>query len=107
MGSRLGVPDAKILALAEYATSAWYDERERTVLEYADAMTITGREVTDELFARLRHFFDDDALVELTEVIAWENASSKFNRALRIPAQGLWKPGGPEDPAAERPRGAE
>ena len=54
-------------------------------------MTITGREVSDELFERLRQFYDDDAIVELTEVIAWENASSKFNRALRIPSQGLWK----------------
>jgi alkylhydroperoxidase family enzyme len=54
-------------------------------------MTITGRDVTDELFARLREFFDDDHIVELTELIAWENASSKFNRALRIPSQNLWK----------------
>ena len=64
---------------------------ERAALEYADRMTITGREVDDELFARLRRLFDDDALVELTAIIAWENASSKFNRALRIPSQGLWK----------------
>jgi alkylhydroperoxidase family enzyme len=54
-------------------------------------MTITGREVSDELFARLRESYADDEIVELTEVIAWENASSKFNRALRIPSQGLWK----------------
>ena len=54
-------------------------------------MTISGREVDDDLFARLRRFYDDDALVELTAIIAWENASSKFNRALRIPSQGLWK----------------
>ena len=54
-------------------------------------MTVTGREVTDELFARLRRFYDDDALVELTAIIAWENASSKFNRALRVPSQKLWK----------------
>jgi len=54
-------------------------------------MTITGREVTDELFARVRAFFDDDALVELTAAIAWENASSKFNRALRVPSQRLWQ----------------
>ena len=54
-------------------------------------MTITGREVSDELFARIRARFDDDAIVELTEVIAWENASSKFNRALRIGSMGLWK----------------
>lgn len=54
-------------------------------------MTVTGREVSDELFARLREAYNDDAIVELTEVIAWENASSKFNRALRIPSQKLWK----------------
>jgi len=60
-------------------------------LEYADGMTITGRDVSDELFERLRRFYDDDALVELTAVIAWENASSEFNRALRVPSQGLWK----------------
>jgi alkylhydroperoxidase family enzyme len=54
-------------------------------------MTITGRDVGDELFARLRRFYDDDAIVELTAIIGWENASSKFNRALRIPSQGLWK----------------
>ena len=91
MGSHLGVADEKILALPQYATSPLYTEQERVALEYADSMTITGREVSDELFSRLREFYTDDALVELTEVIAWENASSKFNRALRIPSQGLWK----------------
>ena len=64
---------------------------ERATLEFADAMTITGREVSDELFARLRRFYDDDAMVELTATIAWENASSKFNRAMRVPSQQLWK----------------
>jgi len=81
----------KILALADYAKSAFYSEAERAALEYAEAMTITCREVSDELFARLRRFYDDDALVELTAIIAWENASSKFNRALRVPSQELWK----------------
>jgi alkylhydroperoxidase family enzyme len=91
VGSQLGIADEKILALAEYATSAFYSEVERVTLEYADGMTITGREVSDELFARLRTFYSDDELLELTEIIAWENASSKFNRALRIPSQGLWQ----------------
>ena len=81
----------KIEALADYATSPLYDDAERVALSYAEAMTVTGRDVSDELFARLREFYTDDAIVELTEVIAWENASSKFNRALRIPSQGLWK----------------
>lgn len=54
-------------------------------------MTITGREVSDELFSRLQNFYEADAIVELTAIIAWENASSKFNRALRVPSQQLWK----------------
>ena len=91
MSSQLGVSDQKIDALPDYANSDQYTARERVALEFADNMTITGREVDDELFARLRDFYDDDALVELTAVIAWENASSKFNRALRVPSQELWK----------------
>lgn len=54
-------------------------------------MTITGRDVSDELFTRLSEFYDEDEIVELTAVIAWENSSSKFNRALRVPSQKLWK----------------
>ena len=91
MSSQLGVSDEKIDALPEYANSELYDEGERVALEFADAMTITGQEVSDELFGRLRKFYDDDALVELTATIAWENSSSKFNRALRVPSQKLWK----------------
>jgi alkylhydroperoxidase family enzyme len=85
------VSDDKILALADYAVSPLYSDAERVALEYADCMTLSDCEVSDDLFARLRRFYDDDALVELTAIIAWENASSKFNRALRIPSQGLWK----------------
>ena len=91
MSSELGVPDEKILALEEYATSPLYDERERAALEYAERMTRSEQDVDDELFSRLRRFFDEDSLVELTATIAWENSSSKFNRALRVPSQHLWK----------------
>jgi alkylhydroperoxidase family enzyme len=91
VGSDLGVSDEKILALEDYASSPLYDEKERAALEYADRITITDRDVDDELFDRLRRFFDEDALVELTATIAWENSSSKFNRALSVPSQGLWK----------------
>jgi alkylhydroperoxidase family enzyme len=92
VSSTLGIPYDKIIALADYATSDWYSAAERVALEYADSMTITGREVPDELFDRLREFYDEDAIVELTMIIAWENSSSKFNRALRVPSQQLWQP---------------
>ena len=91
MSSQLGISAEKIEALADYSTSDLYTESERVALEYADAMTITGRDVDDELFARVRKFYDEDALIELTAIVAWENSSSKFNRALRVPSQKLWK----------------
>ena len=91
MSSQLGVSNEKIDALPDYQSSELYSDAERVALELADAMTITGRDVTDELFARLRALYDDDAIVELTATVAWENSSSKFNRALRVPSQQLWK----------------
>jgi len=108
VGSDLGIPDEKLLALADADSSladaagsalgqgTLFDERERAAIAYADAMTRTDRDVDDAVFARLQALFTDDELVELTAVIAWENASSTFNRALRVPSQGLWKRSGGE-----------
>jgi alkylhydroperoxidase family enzyme len=104
VSSALGVSEEKILALPDYATSPLYDAAERVALEYADAMTLSDREVGDELFDRLRRFYDDNALVELTAVIAWENASSKFNRALRVPSQGLWRRSSPDPDRPDQAR---
>ena len=87
----MGLSNEKIEGLPEYAASPLFSEAERVALEYADTITVTGRDVSDQLFARLREFYDDDAIVEITATIAWENASSKFNRALRVPSQNLWK----------------
>ena len=101
----MGVPDEKIEALPDYATSPLYDEAARTALAYADAMTLSDRDVDDNLFARLRELYDEDTIVELTATIAWENASSKFNRALRVPSQGLWqRTNGNEDGFVDRRR---
>lgn len=91
MSSRQGVPTEKIDALADHAASPLFSDAEKVALEYADAMTDTNRDVDDALFARLRQHYDDDTIAGLTMIIAWENSSSRFNRAFRIPAQGFWK----------------
>ncbi len=54
---------------------------------------MTDLEVSNEFFEHLKRFFGDDEIVELTATIAWENCSSKFNRALRVESQGLWQRG--------------
>jgi alkylhydroperoxidase family enzyme len=92
VGSGLGLSEDRVEWVVRWTERPeLFDDRERVALEYADAMTLPDRDVDDGLFHRLRPFFDDDALVALTEVIAWENASSKFNRALRIGSQHLWR----------------
>jgi len=91
VSSRFGTSMEKIDALNDHAESPLFTDAEKVALEYADAITVTDRDVDDELFARLRQHYDDDTIAELTMIIAWENASSRFNRAFRIPSQGFWK----------------
>jgi alkylhydroperoxidase family enzyme len=78
-----------VAAVAGWRGSGVFDERERAALEYAEAMTYTDRGVTDEVMGALRKHFDEDAIVELTGLIAFQNLSSKFNSALDVPSQGF------------------
>ncbi|NQU65857.1 MAG: carboxymuconolactone decarboxylase family protein [SAR324 cluster bacterium] len=68
-----------------------FDEKEKVALEYAEAVTYTDRQVSENLMSRLGQHFDEDTIVELTGLIAFQNLSSKFNAALDIPAQGFCK----------------
>ena len=91
MSSRLGTSTEKIDAINDYAKSALFSDAEKVALEYADTITDTRYDVDDELFARLRQHYDDGTIAELTMIIAWENSSSRFNRAFRVPSQEFWK----------------
>ena len=59
-------------------------------LELADAATGLPHDVSDELFARLREHYSDAQIVALSAIIALENFRSRFNRTLRIEAQGFY-----------------
>ena len=84
-----GASEEKIKQVERAAESPLYDERERTAVAYAEAMTVTGQRVSDELFARARTYFSEAEIVELTAAVALENFRSKFNVALGIEAQGF------------------
>ena len=83
--------DQKILHVIDYESSDLFDDVERVALRYADAITYSDRDVDDALFAQVKSSFSEDEIVELTTFIAWENCSSKFNRALRVESQDLWR----------------
>jgi AhpD family alkylhydroperoxidase len=86
-----GVGMEKVEALAGWRESGLYDAREKAVLDYAEAMTLSDREVDGAMVERLREWFDDDGIVELTGLVAFQNMSSKFNSALAVPPQGFCK----------------
>ena len=84
-----GVSDEKIMALPDWRASDQYNNLERAALDYTEAMTRSDRDVDDALFERLKAHFDDDALIEMTGLIAFQNMSSKFNSALDVLPQGF------------------
>lgn len=91
------VPSAKLTALDDYERSPLFTERERAALAYAEAATDSARGVDDACFARLRGQFDEQAVLELTALVAFQNLSSKFNAALGVPAQGFCASGSGAD----------
>ena len=79
----------KVEALERWEESGLFDNKEKVVLEYVEAITYTDRQVDDNLTQRLYEYFNEDEIVELTGLIAFQNLSSKFNSALDLPAQGF------------------
>lgn len=84
-----GVSAAKIQQLSRWRVSSLFSPEERLALEYAEAMTIARPGVSAELRQRLLRVWDEDFIVELTGLIAFQNLSSKFNAALDVPPQGF------------------
>lgn len=63
-------------------------EGEKAALSYAREVTLHNH-VQDYCFEQLSQHYSEDEIIEITGIIAFQNASSKFNAALEIPAQGL------------------
>ncbi|WP_077729704.1 carboxymuconolactone decarboxylase family protein [Methylocaldum sp. 14B] len=97
VGLRRGIDADKLAVLAEYETSPLFTDREKAALAYAEAVTDSARQPTPTHFERLRRHFDDDAIIELTGLIAFQNLSSKFNAALGVAPQGFCTPPLPQD----------
>jgi alkylhydroperoxidase family enzyme len=84
-----GVDQAKLRDVPGWRDSDVYSDLERAVMDYAEAMTATPPEVTDEQVERLRADLTDEQLVELTSLISLENYRSRTNAALGLTSQGF------------------
>jgi alkylhydroperoxidase family enzyme len=83
-----GFSDEELLALPRYPSSDLFTDREKAALDYTVAVMRTPVEVTDELFARVRSYFDDRQLVEITALLTLVNLD-RFNAAFGIGAAGF------------------
>jgi alkylhydroperoxidase family enzyme len=83
-----GFTDDELLAIPRYRSSDLFTEREKTALDYAVGFMRTPVEISDELYARMRSYFDEHQLVELTALLALVNLD-RFNAAFGIGAAGF------------------
>lgn len=81
-------PD-KLDALKDSGQSPLFSEREKAALAYAEMMTRSGSKADEVAIAALKRHFDEDAVIELTALIAFQNLSSKFNATLGVQPQGF------------------
>ncbi len=84
-----GISNEKLASLAEFENSDLYSDKEKAALHYTEAVTYSDQQTTDAHFEALRRHFDDDAIIELTGLIGFQNMSSKFNAALGVEPQGF------------------
>lgn len=84
-----GFDQAKLSELTDFEASSLFSEREKAALAYAEAMTYSNHRLSDEHLERLRRHFDDNAIIELAGLIAFQNLSSKFNAALGVESQAF------------------
>ncbi|WP_428622960.1 carboxymuconolactone decarboxylase family protein [Sedimenticola sp.] len=90
LAERCGTMD-KVMAVEHWRESDLFNDRERVVLDYVESVTYSDRQVNDEQIEALHRHFNEDAIVELTGMICFQNMASKFNAALDVPAQGFCK----------------
>jgi len=86
-----GLDEAKASEVPRWRQSDVFTSLERDVMEYAEAMSHTPPQVTDELTARLLEQLGAPALLELTSVVGFANMTARGNIALGIESQGFSK----------------
>lgn len=84
-----GLDQAKVAQVPQWRTATVFDDTERGVMAYAEAMTATPPTVTDDMVEALLAALGAPAVVELTQVVALENMRSRFNAAAGLQSQGF------------------
>jgi len=79
----LGMPEAKIAAIAYWPASDQFSAVERLVLAYTDALALQGGRMHEGLFTALREHLSDAEIIELTYITSMYVMHAIMSRALR------------------------
>jgi alkylhydroperoxidase family enzyme len=80
----LGVSEEKIKAVAYWTVSDAFDDKERTVLAYADCLAQAGGRTPIEVFEKLKTFWSDEEIFEFTYITCLYDMHAVITRALRM-----------------------
>ena len=94
LGLAGGLTRKQIDEIGDWEKSSEFDQQERVVLRYADEMA-RDNNVTDETFGKLREFFNDHDVVELTLVIGYFLMLCRILVALQLELEPGFSPSSP------------
>jgi alkylhydroperoxidase family enzyme len=79
----VGIDDEKIAAIPHWQVAGCFDDLERAVLAYTDALSLDRGRVPDGVFAVLKAHLDDEQILELTYITCLYDMHGVMSRALR------------------------
>lgn len=84
LGQALGLTDEEFTALqGDYLESPLFDEREKAVLRWAEAMTWNTAKDDDEAWAEMRRLFSDAEIVEISLITGMFAMINRLNDSFR------------------------
>jgi len=98
----LGETEQRLYSLDAWRECPYYTDRERAALEWTDAVTqVANGHVPDAVYEKVRLFFNEKELCDLTLAVATINAWNRFAISART-APGSYQAAGSKGPAASR-----
>lgn len=81
-GKKNGVTAEQIQSLAFFQRSGAFDDKEKTVLLWAERVTRGASAIRAGAVQELKKYFSDDQIVELTLTVSIANFTNRFNDAM-------------------------
>ena len=82
-----GIDDEKLARVWEFRASPLFTEAERVALEFAIAAASQPNDVTDELFERMKQYWTEGEIVEITALVSYFGFMNRFNDTMATPLE--------------------